>query len=42
MKADDVLARRGLPARDARPPASTLRFPDGAHFRVEIPSVEGA
>ena len=23
------------------PPASTARFPDGAHFRIEIPSVEG-
>jgi hypothetical protein len=35
-------ARRGLPLHDERrPPASTQRFPDGAHFRIEIPSVEG-
>lgn len=42
MKSDDVLSRRGLPAHDLLvPPASARRFPDGAHFRVEIPSVEG-
>ena len=35
MKADAALAR--LQA-DAAPAA---RFPDGAHFRIEIPSVEG-
>ena len=38
-----VLARHGISAQDsparARPAAS--RFPDGAHFRIEIPSVEG-
>ena len=37
MKADDVLARLGLAANGA---AGT--FPDGAQFRTEIPSVEGA
>jgi hypothetical protein len=32
----------GLPAGDRHDlPTSPLRFPDGAHFRVEIPSVEG-
>lgn len=38
----DFLAARGLPARDAYDlPTSEKRFPDGAHYRVEIPSVEG-
>ena len=37
-----LLARLGLPASDAHAlPPSSGRFPDGAHFRVEIPSVEG-
>lgn len=37
-----LLARLGLPATDAWSlPAATTRFPDGAQFRVEIPSVEG-
>jgi hypothetical protein len=36
-----VVERLGLPAGAAVPGASPLRFPDGAHFRVEIPSVEG-
>jgi len=38
----ELLADLGLPDgdRDASV-SSTLRFPDGAHFRVEIPSVEG-
>jgi hypothetical protein len=35
-----VLADRGLVAEPAAP-ASDVRFPDGAHFRVEIPSCEG-
>jgi hypothetical protein len=35
-----VLADRGLAAEPAAP-ASEVRFPDGAHFRVEIPSCEG-
>jgi hypothetical protein len=35
MRADDALARL-----QADQPA-TARFPDGAHFRIEIPSVEG-
>lgn len=26
---------------EAPPPASPHRFPDGAHFRIEIPSIEG-
>jgi hypothetical protein len=36
----EVLARRGITAEPA-PVASGLRFPDGAHYRIEIPSVEG-
>jgi hypothetical protein len=38
----DLLTRLGYPARDAvELPDSPLRFPDGAHYRTEIPSVEG-
>lgn len=38
----EFLAQRGLPPGDAHDlPASHKRFPDGAHYRVEIPSVEG-
>lgn len=40
MKAHDVLTAAGLP-QERLPDASTRRFPDGAHFRIEIPSVEG-
>lgn len=36
----NVLARRGI-AAEPEPVPSPLRFPDGAHFRIEIPSVEG-
>ena len=36
----DVLARRGITPEPV-PASSALRFPDGAHFRIEIPSVEG-
>jgi hypothetical protein len=35
-----VLADRGLVTEPAVP-SSELRFPDGAHYRIEIPSVEG-
>ena len=36
------LERMGLPTRDAYDlPTSTKRFPDGAQYRLEIPSVEG-
>ena len=36
------LAARGLPPGDLRDlPDSAKRFPDGAHYRVEIPSTEG-
>lgn len=36
------LARHNLPIGDAYDlPESPLRFPDGAHYRIEIPSVEG-
>jgi hypothetical protein len=37
---DGVLQRHGL-ALGPGVAASTQRFPDGAHFRIEIPSVEG-
>ena len=40
MRADELIAAAGLPV-ELQPPPSTGRFPDGAHFRVEIPSVEG-
>ncbi len=40
MKVAGVIGRLGLPAPAGGPQPSTLRFPDGAHFRVEIPSVE--
>src|SRR5215210_1062015 len=42
MKAHDLLSSLGLPARDLPElPDSEKRFPDGARYRVEIPSVEG-
>jgi hypothetical protein len=38
----EFLQQRGLPSGDAYDlPTSEKRFPDGAHYRVEIPSVEG-
>ena len=38
----DVLASLGLPPGDLNElPSSAKRFPDGAHYRIEIPSVEG-
>ena len=40
MTGAEALAGRGIPTEPA-PPPSTARFPDGAHFRIEIPSVEG-
>ncbi len=37
-----ALARLGLPGEDPHPaPSSRKRFPDGAQYRVEIPSTEG-
>jgi hypothetical protein len=39
MSAATLLQDLGLPAAAVAPP-SEHRFPDGAHFRVEIPSVE--
>ncbi|MDQ2671917.1 MAG: U32 family peptidase, partial [Actinomycetota bacterium] len=42
MKAHEMLSELGLPGRDLYgPPVSGKRFPDGAQYRVEIPSVEG-
>jgi len=40
MTGAEILARHGLAGEPAAA-ASTARFPDGAHFRIEIPSVEG-
>lgn len=38
----NFLSKLGLPVRDAYDlPTSPKRFPDGAQYRVEIPSVEG-
>ena len=36
----EMLARRGISAEPV-PSPSEHRFPDGAHYRIEIPSVEG-
>ena len=37
-----ILERLGLPGGDLHDlPTSSKRFPDGGHYRVEIPSVEG-
>lgn len=42
MQAAASLSRLGYPGESAdAPAASARRFPDGAEFRVEIPSVEG-
>jgi len=39
---DEALAAAGLPATERRDvPTSTVRFPDGVAFRIEIPSTEG-
>ncbi len=40
MKAAKLLSAAGLPS-ERLPSASPKRFPDGAQFRIEIPSVEG-
>lgn len=40
MKGINELIARGLES-EAVPAASEARFPDGAHYRIEIPSVEG-
>jgi hypothetical protein len=40
MTGAEILAEHGVTAEPA-PAPSTARFPDGAHFRIEIPSVEG-
>ncbi len=40
LQADSLINGAGLGA-EALPPASEQRFPDGAHYRIEIPSVEG-
>lgn len=42
METREFLASSGLPRGDlGDAPSSTQRFPDGAQFRVEIPSTEG-
>jgi len=41
-KAKSFFESIGIPAGDAHDlPTSDKRFPDGAHYRIEIPSVEG-
>lgn len=41
-RAGEILESLGLPSDDLHArPTSTKRFPDGAEFRVEIPSTEG-
>ncbi|MEX1031177.1 MAG: U32 family peptidase [Paenibacillaceae bacterium] len=41
-KTRDVIEKLGFPRRDCHElPTSTKTFPDGAQYRVEIPSVEG-
>jgi hypothetical protein len=40
MTGAEVLAQNGV-VPEPSAPASAARFPDGAHFRIEIPSVEG-
>lgn len=41
MKTEDLLKKIGLPTGDlAELPTSTKTFPDGAQYRIEIPSVE--
>jgi hypothetical protein len=43
MSIRDALERLGLPPADLHElPTSKKRFADGAHYRVEIPSTEGA
>jgi hypothetical protein len=39
--AAELLEEIGLPGRDREASASPHRFPDGASYRIEIPSVEG-
>jgi hypothetical protein len=42
-KTREFLKRLGLPERDLfELPSSPLRFPDGAHFRIEVPTVNSA
>jgi len=42
LRARSLLTTAGLPCRDpGELPDSPHRFPDGAHYRVEIPSTEG-
>ena len=40
MRSDGAFERLGLGPSLPQPVASAGRFPDGAHFRIEIPSVE--
>jgi Peptidase family U32 len=40
VQSDGVFGRLGLSSNVAAPKVSAQRFDDGAHFRVEIPSVE--
>jgi hypothetical protein len=40
MSIRDALEHMGLPSSDLLP-TSQKRFPDGAQYRIEIPSTEG-
>lgn len=40
LQGEELVARLGI-TPEARPPESPHRFPDGAHYRIEIPSIEG-
>ena len=39
-KTATALSKLGVAVEDGALPASTKRFPDGAQYRIEIPSVE--
>ena len=40
-KVSEAMEKVGIPGRDAYDfPTSTKRFPDGAHYRIEISGVE--
>jgi hypothetical protein len=41
MSVRDALERMGLPGGDLQGLPDAKRFPDGAEYRVEIPSTEG-
>jgi len=41
-KVSELMEKAGIPGRDLYDrPASTKRFPDGGHYRIEMSGVEG-